>query len=338
MRDVEPPEAQGDVLLPARERTTKFELGGANALLVLTAAGIVVAFFIFRGHYLLSALVLAGIYTIAVLGLVLLIGLNGQYSLGYAAFFGIGAYTSAILAMAGAPLPLATLAAIFATTAIAVVISIPLLRLRGYYLSLATLAFGLIVSSVLTGWRSLTLGPSGIADIPPYSLAGYVIESDAASYWLVWCVALLCIWAGLNLWRSRAGQAMLAAKTDEVAAATLGINVALVKTQIFAISGVLAGLAGSSYAHYVRFIAPERFGTIPSFELLLAAMLGGVGTPFGAILGALLLIALPELVVPFSDYKIIAYGVVFVVVSLYFPQGIAGLIRDRVGPFLRTVR
>jgi branched-chain amino acid transport system permease protein len=313
-------------------------LARPNVLLAVSSALVLLVFLLCNGHYLLSALVLAGIYTVAVLGLVLLIGLNGQYSLGHAGFFGIGAYTSAILARANVPPPFATVAAVLDTAAVAVLIGIPLLRLRGYYLSLATLAFGLIISSVLTGWRSVTLGPSGMGDIPPFAFGAWVIRSEGAHYWLVWSMALLCIWAALNLWRSRPGQAMLAVKNDEAAAAAMGINVALAKMQIFAISAGLAGLAGALYAHYVKFIAPERFGTIPSFELLLAALLGGVGSPYGAILGALLLIALPEIVVPLQDYKVIAYGVIFVVVSLYAPHGIAGLIRGHIGRLLRAGR
>lgn len=286
------------------------------------ALAIVAAYLLFSGHYLLSALVLGGIYAIAVLGLVVLTGLSGQYSLGHAAFFGLGAYTSALLAIAGWPLALACIAAIALSALAAALISIPLVHLRGYYLAVATLGYGLIAASVMNGWRELTRGPSGLGDIPRF------FTSDAANYWLAWGLAFLAVWGSLNLWRSRTGQAMLAVKQDETAAAAMGIDVARAKVQIFAISAGLAGLAGSIYAHYVRFIAPERFGMIPSFELLLAALLGGIGTPYGAVLGALLLIALPEVVAPLRDYKVIVYGVVFILVSLYFPHGIAGVIRN----------
>ena len=299
-----------------------------HVLLGVFAAAIVIAFAVFKGHYLISALALGGIYTIAIVGLVLLTGLSGQYSLGHAAFLGVGAYASALLVGAEWPPLAACLAATALSTILAVLIGIPLLRLRGYVLAVATLAFGLIAFSLLNGWRSLTLGPSGMGNIPPFSIGGFTFASDTADYWLAWGAAFFSVWAGANLWRSRMGQAMLAVKRDEQAAAALGINVAATKLKIFALSASFAGFAGSIYAHHVHFIAPERFGMIPSFELLLAALLGGIGTPFGAILGALLLIALPDIVVSLRDYKVIAYGVVFILVSLYFPQGLAGMIQD----------
>jgi branched-chain amino acid transport system permease protein len=253
--------------------------------------------------------------------------------LGHAAFFGIGAYASAILARQGIQSVFADGLSVLITTALAVIIGMPLLRLRGYYLAVATLAFGLIASSLFTGWRSLTLGPSGLGDIPPLSFGGWALKGDAAYYVLVWFVASLCILACNNLWRSRIGQAMLAVKRDEAAAAAMGINVASIKLQAFGLSALLASLSGALYAHYLGFIAPERFGTTTSFELLLAALLGGVGTPYGAVFGALLLIALPEMFVALQDYKVILYGIVFILVSLYLPNGIAGLIRTALAHF-----
>ena len=297
----------------------------AHVALIGFAAAIVAAFLVFRGHYLLSALVLGGIYAIVIVGLVLLTGLSGQYSLGHAAFFGIGAYASALLSLNGWPPALACLAAIAISTLLAILISIPLVQLRGYYLAVATLGYGLIVASILNGWLKLTRGPSGIGNIPKFSIGDLVFAGESMNYWLAWTLAFLCVWGGVNLWQSRVGQAMLAVKRDEAGAASLGINVAWTKVQIFAISAAVAGLGGSIYAHYVSFIAPERFGMVPSFELLLAALLGGVGTPFGAVLGALLLIALPEVVAPLRDYKVIVYGVIFILVSLYFPHGVAGM-------------
>jgi len=305
----------------------KARLDRPQILLGLLALAIIGAFLLLHGNYLISALVLAAIYAIVITGLVLLTGLNGQYSLGHAAFFGIGAYTSALLTIAGVPPLLASAAAIAITGAFGAIIGVPLLRLRGYYLAVATLAFQLIMLSVLNGWRQVTLGPSGMANIPPYAIGRWVVRGESAYYWLTWIVAFLCIWGGVNLWRSRIGQALLAIKSDEAAAAAMGINVSALKVQIFALSAALAGLGGSLYAHYVTFISPERFGPIASFELLLGALLGGVGTPFGAILGALLLIALPEVVAPLRDYKVMVYGIVFILVSLYLPLGIAGLIQ-----------
>jgi branched-chain amino acid transport system permease protein len=297
----------------------------AHRSVIFLATLVVCAFFLLRGHYFLSSLVLAGIYAISVLGIVLLVGLSGQYSLGHAAFFGIAAYASAILTGNGVHPVVALTAAVAFTSVVAAAVAFPLARLQGYVLSVATLAFGLVVFSVMNGWRDVTLGPSGITDIPPISAFGFAFKGEIPNYWLVWTTALLGLWGAFNLWRSRAGQAMLAVKRDEAGAAAMGINVAYVKVQIFVLSAALAAVAGCFYASYVSFIAPERFGMFASFELLLTALLGGVGTPIGAVLGALLLIALPEIVAPLRDFKIIFYGIVFIAVSLYFPQGIAGV-------------
>jgi branched-chain amino acid transport system permease protein len=302
-------------------------------MLAAFAAAIAIFYVLLQGQYLLSALVLAGIYAIVIVGMVLLIGLSGQYSMGHAAFFGIGAYASALLAKAGVPVPGASALATAVTAGFAILIGVPILRLKGYYLALATLAFSLIVLSVLNGWHSLTMGPSGLGDIPKFTVAGYAFKSEESNYWLVWGVAFFAVWAALNLWRSRMGRAMLAVRRDEDGAAAMGINVAAMKLTVFALSALLAGLGGSLYAHYVTFISPERFGMVASFELLLAALLGGTGTPFGAVAGALLLVALPEIVAPLRDYKMIVYGLVFILVSLYLPQGIAGLIPNLLAKF-----
>lgn len=296
-------------------------------VLFFVLVGLLAAVFAaFRGNYLFSSLVLAGIYAISVLGLVLLIGLTGQFSLGHGAFIGIGAYASAVLSRHGVPTALAVVIAVVLTTAIAAVMALPIVRLRGHLLALGTLAMGLVVASVLSGWHSVTLGPSGIPDIGPIYLGPLAIRGEAANYVLIWGVALLCLWGALNLWRSDFGKAALAVKRDEDAAAAMGIHVVAVKVKVFALSAALCGLSGALYAHYVTFISPERFHLNASFELLLAALLGGVGTPYGAVAGALLLIVLPEIVAPLRDFKVMVYGVVFILVSLYLPLGIAGTV------------
>jgi branched-chain amino acid transport system permease protein len=291
-------------------------------LLVLLAC----VFAAFRGQYFFSAIVLAGIYTIAVLALVLLTGLTGQFSLGHSAFFGVGAYVAAGLAMRGVPPWFGCILAVVGTALFAAVVAVPIVRLKGHLLALGTLAVGLIALSIFNGWSSVTLGASGIADIPPIRLGEVEIKGESANFVLVWTVALLCLLGALNLWRSPFGRAALAVKRDEGAAAAMGINVSLLKVQVFALSAALAGLAGALYAHYVSFIAPERFALNASFELLLGALLGGVGNPFGAAVGAVFLIVLPDLVAPLRDYKVIVYGVIFILVSLYLPRGLVGVL------------
>jgi branched-chain amino acid transport system permease protein len=294
----------------------------------VTIGCVCVAYALLQGSYLLSALTLAGIYATSVLGLVTLIGLSGQFSLGHASFFGIAAYAMAVLSMNGLPPLVALLAAVVLSTAAAVVIAIPLVRLHGYYLAVATLAFNFIVFSLMNGWRAITLGPSGITNIPPLSFAGVALHGEDGNYWVAWIVAALAIWACRNLWRSRAGQALLALKSDEAGAAAMGIDVARQKIVVFAFSALLTAIGGTLYAQYVRFISPERFGMMASFELVLAAILGGTGTPLGAVFGALLLVALPDIVAPLRDFKLMFYGAMFILVAIYMPRGIAGLVAD----------
>lgn len=295
-----------------------------RTLFFVLVAVLVAIFVVFREQYLLSAMVLAGIYAISVLGLVLLIGLTGQFSLGHGAFIGIGAYASAVLSRHGVPPVFAMVLAVVLTTAVAALVALPIVRLRGHLLALATLALGLIVASILIGWHKVTLGPSGIPDIAPISLGFVVIRGEQANYIFIWTIAVLTLWGALNLWRSDFGRAALAVRRDEDAAAAMGIPVVAVKIKVFALSAALGGLSGALYAHYVTFISPERFHLHASFELLLAALLGGSGTPYGAVAGAVLLVVLPEVVAPLRDYKVAVYGVVFILVSLYMPRGIAG--------------
>lgn len=286
------------------------------------------AFALLRGHYLLGSFVLAGIYAIAIFGLIILVGLSGQFSLGHAAFFGMGAYTAALLAKAGYSGIVTVPGAGITAAVVAIAVGYPLLKLRGYYLAVATLALGLISFSVFNGWRSVTSGPSGLTGIPPLSFGGFQADTEATNFWLVWLLVLICIWITLNLRSSRIGQALLALKHDETAAASMGINVHLLKVKIFGLSAAFGGISGALYAQYVTFISPERFSAVASFELLLAALLGGVGTPFGAVIGSLLLVALPEILSGVNDYKTIVYGLVFILLSLYLPLGIAGLGRS----------
>jgi branched-chain amino acid transport system permease protein len=311
--------------------------GNSRFLFLILFSLLAGIFVMFRSNYLLSSMVLAGIYSISVLGLVLLIGLTGQFSLGHGAFVGLGAYCSAVLSRHGIPPLLAVLLAVVMTTTIAALVAIPIIRLKGHLLALGTLALGLVVASVLGGWHSVTLGPSGIADIAPISLGFVVIRGEVANYIFIWLLAMLCLWASLNLWRSDFGRAALAVKRDEDAAAAMGIHVVAVKVKVFALSAAMGGLSGALYAHYVTFIVPDRFHLNASFEMLLAALLGGSGTPYGAVAGAMLLILLPEIVAPLRDYKVMVYGLIFILVSLYLPKGLAGTFEDwlRAVGFLR---
>jgi branched-chain amino acid transport system permease protein len=296
---------------------------GATAVILAAALGVV------GNDYVLSVLNFIGLFAVAVMGLVIVLGYAGQIVLGHAAFMGIGAYTSAILThrVGWAP-PAGIIAAGLLVAAAAWVAGKPILRLRGFYLALATMAFAVIVDSVLVGWSALTEGPSGMVGIPPFSMAGVKIVGEWRNFLLIAGLVLVALGLTLTIERSMIGVALRALHRDEELAATLGVDVPRLKTAAFVLSAVFAGVAGAFYAHYARFISPEVFGLHASFDLLLVAMLGGVFTPYGALIGAAILKFLPEALGAFRDYRLMAYGLVFILITFYFPDGVAGWVRD----------
>ncbi len=282
--------------------------------------------------YALSTLVLIGIYTIVTIGLCLLTGYAGQISLGQAAFFGLGAYGSAILTARFHWSPWLALAVSASVTAlIAYGIGIPVFRLRGPYLAMGTLAFGEIVFITLNEWKGITGGPSGFPGIPRLSIAGLVLKTDLVYYYLVWLVAILALALALNIVNSRVGRALRAVRDSEVAAESLGVRVSDYKLRALVISAVYASVAGSLYAHYLIFISPTAFDLDVSVRLVLMAAVGGLASVWGAPLGAtavlLLSLVLRELVTAISptssgEVQIVAYGILLVALMIYMPEGL----------------
>jgi len=282
--------------------------------------------------YALSTLVLIGIYSIVTIGLCLLMGYAGQISLGQAAFFGLGAYASAILTVRLHWSPwLALPAAALLTGLIALLFGLPMFRLRGHYLAMGTLAFGFIVELVLNEWKAYTGGPSGLPGIPRLTIAGTPLRTDMVYYYLVWGFAILALVLGLNIVNSRFGRALRAIRASETAAQSLGIDVARYKLLTFVVSAVYASVAGSLYAHYMIFVSPTAFDFSTSVRLVLMATVGGLasiwGAPLGTALVMLLTLGLRELV-PLvggsnsGEFQIIAYGFLLVLIMLYMPAGL----------------
>jgi branched-chain amino acid transport system permease protein len=290
--------------------------------------------FIIKSNYLLSILIVIGIYTLVVEGLGLLMGYAGQVSFGQAAFFGIGSYTVAILtARYHWDTVAALLAAVVIPSAVAFIIGRPTLKLRELYLALATLAFGLLVHIAFNEGRELTGGPSGLTGIPYLSFAGLILNRDIHFYYLVWAFVLLVFLAVRNLDRSRIGRAMRAIRDSELAAEANGINTALLKLQAFVFSAFLAGLAGGIYAYYITFVSPSPFGFNMSVQFVLMAVVGGLGTVWGPVLGVGLVVALGEvlrwfipLVMPRAggEYQIVFFGIILVLVMIFRPEGLSG--------------
>ncbi len=297
-----------------RRELLKFALFSA---LVLTVPALV------KGGYLLNVLVFVGINTMLAVALNLLLGFAGQISLGQAAFYGLGAYLSGVLTTTHGWNPWTALcAAAVAVGLLAFVIGLPILKLKGHYLAMATLGFGIIVFIVFNEYVDVTGGPSGFPGIPGMQIGDLRFDSDLKSYYLIWGMALLVILLAVNLTQSRIGRALRAIHDSEVAARVLGVNARLLKVQVFTCSAVISCVAGSLYAHTVTFISPSTFGFHFSVELLTMVIIGGLGSIYGSCLGAALLTLLPEFLRTFQDYDIVVYGLLLILMTMFLPGGL----------------
>ena len=286
--------------------------------------------------YKSGLLILVGIYVILAVSLDLLMGYAGQISVGQSAFFAVGAYVSGILtARHGFPPFPALLLGLAASAGIAWAMGRAVLALKEYYLAMATLALNEIIVTLIIGLQVLTGGASGLRDIPAFRIFGFGFENPIHYYYLVWFLVVLVILAGRVLAGSPFGRTLLAIHSDETAARTFGIDCARYKVRIYVFSAMLASLAGSLFAHYMGFIAPDDFGVLTSINILVMLFLGGIGTIFGPALGALFLKLLPEFTYQFQDYELLLNGVILIVVLVFFPRGLYGLLqglRDRLLP------
>ncbi len=290
---------------------------------VLLLAGVV------DNDYYLTLINFIGIHALLVVGLNLLLGYAGQISLGHAAFFGLGAYTSGILtATCGVNPWLALLAGLVICGITAVLIGVPALKLRGYYLAMATLGFGIIVYIFLNEAQGLTGGPSGLAGIPALSIFGFKLDTPKRLYLLIWPVLGGILALSANLVDSRTGRALRALHEGEAAAESLGVNTARLKLMIFVWSALYASLAGSFYAHTLNFIAPASFGFMFSIKLVTMVVLGGMASIWGSLLGAAVLTVLPEILTMFHDYEVIIFGAILMVVMIFLPRGLVRGIMD----------
>ncbi len=301
----------------------------------------------FYGFFVFAALVLAlplafpdnyfvtvvgvtiGLHIVLAVSLNLFMGFAGQISLGHAAFFGMGAYTSAILTSRYGIDPwLAMLVALAVVAVIANAIARPVLKLRGHYLAMATLGFGIIVNIVMVQEVDWTGGPDGMSGIPGLSIFGWELDSDLKWYGVVAVVMLASVWISLNIVDSRAGRALRAVHGSEVAAQMMGIDTARAKAQVFVLSALLACFVGSLFAHQQAFVSPDSFNFFFSIELVTMVVLGGLGSTFGAVFGAVVLTLLPELLVVFEDYEVLILGAILMTIMIFLPQGLfVGLVQ-----------
>jgi len=291
---------------------------------VIVIIGLALPLF-FKNPYTLHLANLAGIFAILTLSLNLLTGCTGQFSVGQAGFYGIGAYTSAVLTVKlGMPIWFGFISAGIISSLFGLLLGIPTLRLKGLLLGVATMGFGEIMYQVFINWGAVTNGPMGITGVPAPKIGPIVFDSYGKYYFIV-IVALIVITILMqNLIKSRVGRAFLAIKENEVAAEAMGINSTKFKVIAFMCSAFMAGIAGALYAHEVRFISPESFVGAESSAILAMMVVGGIGNIPGSILGAAALIIIPEYLRSFGDLRLVIYGAAIVAIVIFAPAGIGG--------------
>lgn len=301
-----------------------------TSVIVLCAVLIPLPFILTRWDatsYYPDVLVFVAIHSIIATGLCLLLGFAGQISLGHAAFYGIGAYASGIITTKLGYSPwLAMAAGILIAGSVAYCIGVPALRLRGHYLAMATLGFGVIVYIVFNEYISLTGGPSGFGEIPRLSLFGIALDTTTRFYYVAWFLAIIVLVLSLNIVHSRVGRALRAIHGSELAATSLGVDAATYKVQILVVSAAFGAVAGSLYAHYVTFVNPPPFNIFFSLKLLMMVVIGGTGSVWGAFAGAALLTFLPEWLSFLEDFDVLAYGLLLLVIVMFLPDGLIGLV------------
>ena len=274
-------------------------------------------------------MVFGGIYCLITIGLSLLLGYAGQISLGHAAFYGIGAYASAILTVHFSLNPWVSMViGMIVTAIVAIGVGAPSLKLRGHYLAMATLAFGIIIYIVFNEEAQWTGGPDGMIGIPGLSIFGYELNTIEKYYYLVWSLVFAAFLFSVNVIQSPTGRALRAIHASEAAANAIGINVSKFKIIVFVYSAVLASVAGSLYAHYLNFINPSSFDLFFAIKLLIMIALGGMHDIWGAIIGALLITFLSyEWLHYFEEYEVIVYGFILLFVTMFLPDGLVGIPR-----------
>jgi len=290
---------------------------------------VLIAFPLFLNDYYRDIMTLTGMYIVLALGLNIVVGQAGLLNLGYVAFYAIGAYTYAILSTTlGLSFWPGLVAGAASAAFFAVLLGMPTLRLRGDYFAIVTLGLGEITRIILNNWDSVTGGPNGISRIGRPAIGGYSLHTTLDFYYLILLILILTVFAMKRLMTSRIGRAWIAIREDEIAAETMGINTFRLKLLAFVLGSAWAGLAGVFFAAKMAFISPESFTFFESVMILCMVVLGGMGSIPGIVLGALLLITLPEIFRDFQDYRMLAFGVALVLMMVFRPQGLLGAVKE----------
>ena len=303
----------------------------------LCAALVVSLFFLplFLDSYVIYIFNLLFIYIIISIGLNLLTGNTGLVSLGHAAFVAVGAYSSAILTTkASLPFWIAFPLSGLITAAVGIVVAVPALRTKGFYLAIITLGFSFIIEEFIIRWESLTNGALGMK-VPSASIGNIVFDTENKFYYLIFPITVICIIAVKNLLRTGFGKALGAIRDNDIAAESIGINLIKYKFMVFGVSAFLAGIAGSFMAHLTKMIGPSSFTLLDSITYLVIIVIGGLGSLMGSILGAIFITFLPEVIRFLKDfipgvegiiqiYQSIFYGLIMMLFLLFEPNGFFG--------------
>ncbi|MFQ5455771.1 MAG: branched-chain amino acid ABC transporter permease [Nitrospirota bacterium] len=280
---------------------------------------------LFLNNYYIDVLTLAGIYVVLSSGLNIVVGLAGLLDLGYISFYGVGAYVYAILSTRlgisfWLGIPLGGLAAAIS----GIMLGIITLRLRGDYLAIVTLGFIHIVHLIMNNWDSVTNGPNGILNISPPQIGSFIFSEPIHFYYLILLIAIITVFTINRLNNSRIGRAWIAIREDEIAAEAMGVNTTQMKIIAFALGAAWAGIAGVFFAGKFAFISPESFTFFETVIVLSMVVLGGMGSIPGVIIGAVILIVLPETLREFQSYRMLFFGLALVVMMIFRPQGLIG--------------
>ena len=303
-------------------------------ILIILAIAVIIPQVVTNKYYM-NILIMSGIWSIAALSLNLILGYTGQVNLAHGAFFGIGAYASALLMLKlnwnfWLALPLASALAGF----FGFLIGLPALRTRASYFAIGTLCFNIIVTLIVDRWEGLTEGARGLMGIPgpapiPLPWGGQIaFKTQANQYYLVLAFVLLTIFVLRRIVQSLVGRTFRAIRGNEELAEAVGIHAMRVKMLSFTVSCFFAGVGGVLYASYICFLSPELTDYHVSFDTLIYIMIGGVGTMVGPIIGTLLFVTIPETLHVAAEYRLLLYGLILIVMIIYLPRGIVGWLKD----------
>ena len=283
----------------------------------------------FLGKYSVFLLSLLSIYALVSLGLNLLMGYTGQIAAGHAGFLAIGAYVTALITanFGWLPCPVTLLLAGAISGVIGFLLGIPILRLKGFYIAMATLAFGVVISEIILQWSSLTGGDDGFS-VPSARIGSFVFDSDFKLFYLIVPVTIIMTLLAKNLVKGYIGRAFIALRESEVAAQTIGVDLAKYKTIAFAISAFYTGVAGGLFAFLITFLSPDAFTIELSIDFIAMIVIGGMGSILGSIIGAVILTGIQQVLAGLLDLQILIFGLSLIIFMIFMPRGIVGMLTD----------